>query len=43
MTLTPNPAVKRTHTGGAHLIILRASSAPVRAAYFVRWAAPGKR
>jgi hypothetical protein len=35
---TPNPAVKRTHTGGAHLRTPKASSAPVRAAYFDRWA-----
>ena len=31
-----NPAVKRTHPGGAHLRIPRGSSAPVCAAYFVR-------
>ena len=33
-----NPAVKRTHTGGAHLCTPGASGAPVCAAYFVRWA-----
>ena len=35
----PNPAVKRTYTSGAHLLTHRASSAPVQAAYLLRYAA----
>ena len=33
---SPNPAVKRTYTGGANLFTRRASSAPVHAAYLRR-------
>lgn len=31
LIVPPNPAVKRTHTGGAHLYAHRASRGPVRA------------
>jgi len=32
LRLLPNPAFKRTHTGGSGLLVSRASDAPARAA-----------
>jgi hypothetical protein len=38
----PNPAVKRTYTGGAHVFTRRASRAPVHPAYLRRSPHQGK-